>query len=152
MSGDVYLKQAWARVKVLTDDGRTRIKDFVQGDLIPVEELAEGELGRLLSLGVVGGKAAVAVVSAADPADAPAVEAAVTATDSAIANLETLDVEGIAAVIKAGHGPVGALVKAVGDDASLAKKVLEAETAATGGDPRVSLVRALEKVISNDAG
>lgn len=66
--------------------------------------------------------------------------------DDEVVDLDDLEGEELSEAVEAMTIPD--LVEAVGEDAELAKRVLEADAQATGGDPRKGLQHELDKVIA----
>lgn len=116
---------------VRMEDGRLRI--LRRGDEIPAG-MAKGEMERLRELGAIG-------------SDDPAAPAGPSPEELAVADAGTL-----ATWITDAKPKVSDVLELAGEDAALAERLLAAEKAATGGDPRVTLVEGLEAIIAKGAG
>lgn len=119
--------------------------------------LAPGELERLQALGVVREKGVIAATETPAPKKPTKNRKPAPAKETPPADPAApsgLDLDNLAEAtdddLLAGVGQVGetALIAAVGADADLARRVLEAENLATKQDPRAGLVDELDKVIA----
>jgi hypothetical protein len=115
------------RADVKTESGR---KTLYRGDELPADVLP-GQAERLRSLG--------ALAAPASPAPEGEDVDEVDVLAASLTEAEMTDY--------VGHHTIKEIVTAVGENAELAQKVLTAEADATGGEPRPTLVKALEKVI-----
>lgn len=110
------------------DDGNRR--DARRGDEV---DLSAGDVKRGEKIGAFG-----------TPPDADASVAAASADFAARSD------EDLEQWIRDEQPTVQEVVDATGGDPDLAERLLDAETAATGGEPRSTLVEALSKVIGRD--
>lgn len=148
MSTKLFFKRVSGSIRVLVDDIEKTVR-LRHGDPLP-ENITAESLAKMHALGAVGESAKVTVLDAVEDKTPVATAAKDIKVDlSQLASMSEADIK---ALIEAGEGvSVKALTTAVGLDKELAQKVLAAETAATKGDPRKSLVTALEKIIGDAA-
>jgi hypothetical protein len=121
---------AWVAIE---GGGRACVK---HGEPLP-NDIAAGEADYLREQGALVDSSAL-VTPEGDPIDA--VDALVASTTEAQLTEYVRDTT------------IKDIVAAVGGDVELAKRVLIAEADATGGEPRPTLVKALEKVVQADTG
>lgn len=113
-----------------SEEGKKAAKDFKLGELV---HLLDQDYIRLKNGGAV--------------MDADAREAQVVEEEEIELDVRTASVDELARWIETDKPTVQEVVDASGGEADLAQKLLEAESQATDGDPRTSLVDALSTVI-----
>lgn len=142
----VYRQVGWTAEGKPNLEQATRIVSFNRGDEVPAN-ISKQELERLRANGAVGTPEEVAAVGLrALEGTTPEPAATTPVEDAGALNLAAMSDDQLAALWEEKPPTVGELTDAVGDDPALAQRVLDAETTAAKGDPRVTLVEAMEKV------